>query len=482
MGRPTKAEAAAKKKAEALEKKNIADNKSIELSKKQSELNSKLEERSKKKLADKEKLNAQQNEAVEKHEEISNESISEVSNDAANNNSNDISNESVIESQSNTSVELSNQSNEAVSNIDADDKIEEVVDLEENNIPDAIQEYDIPDAIAKELEKALDEPTTSEDYQKPDDVFDPLKEKVIKRGYTDGKLGGDKQTSDDNGGDDNNGGSSDIPNIEPEISEPIIKDIRPDISNEGDDKGSSGASKIDKPKTPPVNPSLDDLSPTQKRKAAEKTADALITTYANLVPIPFIKISSFNMGKLENRHMNDEIDMNMAIMDDGTKIVDYCQGVNEQAEATFVITKQMQDEIREPLIDVLLENNFALTPTQRLIVAVGGQVVQMGIVAIEFMSKNSAAMDTFKKFHEENKALKVEVAQATAESNFSERVSVRREEKEVKRESAKESAKETVKEPDLRDNKKGDNIDIPDDEEESSNSGITVEEFLNEEK
>lgn len=468
MGRPTKKEQAAKKKAEAAAK--AKENSAAELAKKQEELNRKAEERNKKKIADAE---AEKSKSAE----------SSIENKG---NSNEIPEQTHVEENQSQNIETVNQ--EVNSSADANSNEVEVNNpvVEENNdIPDITDEMDIPEEIQIELDNA----SNPKDYSIPDDEFDPLKEKVIKRSYTDGSLGSNKEqpVSIDNMQQNTSGDSSDNsqtegggqttqntapPVIEEVISEPEIKTTPQEINMEGDTKDSTtSATKTEKPKVEPVNPKLEDLSPSQKRKAAEKTADALLTTYKNLVPIPFIKMSSFNMRKLEQRHMNDEIDMHMAIMDDGTKIKDYCEGVNAQAEATFVITKEMQDEIREPLIDVLLENNFALTPTQRLIMAVGGQVVQMGITAIQFMQQNSAAMETFKKFHEENKALKAEVKKATSESNFSEKVTVNNENN------------NTSNTDDVRNYSKNPSSDIPTSEEEASTEEkITVEEFLNDGK
>lgn len=396
MGRPTKKQQKLKQKAAEAAKK------AEEFRIQQEELARKAEERTRKKAEEIASKNQQLQETSK---------TSETTSDVVEN--------KPIENISSMSVENKNQiqsNNEVVDESKSDTVGNETI----GNIEETInEELDIPEEIKKEL---LDGENPSEFEINEDAGFDPLEEKVIKRSYTEGKINNpvtnaEPQTTDTGAGTGSGSGNETKdthvtgqtqdaqPKIEPEISEPEIKEIPPEITAAEEEKKKQEQEK-EKPKSEPVNPKLDDLSPTQKRKAAEKTADALITTYSNLVPIPFIKISSFNERKLEARHLNDEIDMNMQIMDDGTRVVDYCQKVNRDAESTFVVTKEMKEEIREPLIDVLLENNFALTPTQRLIMAVGGQILQMGITAIQYMQQNSNAMETFKKFHEDNKAYK----------------------------------------------------------------------------
>jgi hypothetical protein len=51
------------------------------------------------------------------------------------------------------------------------------------------------------------------------------------------------------------------------------------------------------------------------------------------------------------------------------------------------------------LIDVLLEQDLALTPTQRLMLAVGGHLITMGFSAFQLAQNNKQALETFEKFH-----------------------------------------------------------------------------------
>lgn len=260
---------------------------------------------------------------------------------------------------------------------------------------------------------------SDENSGEPAKKYDPLEEPVIKRNYTQGNL--DNQVNTNNGE-----VKSAEPVVEPIIPEPTIK-VPPPLSGDGSSSTAnavpnnatgqpntsdpnaaninSGTKQPEQPKQT-VNPELKDLTPRQKKEAAEKAADALIEAYAKVMPILPKKLSSFNMRKLENMEMKDEISLNMVVGSDDNGDVtarNYCENVNREVDDIFKITEEMKSEIREPLIEVLLENDIALTPTQRLLMAVGSQVVQMGISTIQLVNSNKIALKTFVQYHQDNK-------------------------------------------------------------------------------
>jgi hypothetical protein len=302
----------------------------------------------------------------------------------------------------------------------------------------------------------------------PDDDGSPLEEEVKHRDYA--TNGGDIPKNETLGGD--------APKIEPVIPEPII--VSPPISDvniggESDEPKSNhqAPKQPSEPKRPSINSNLEDLSPSQKRKAAEQSADALLLAYGNIAPIPFKKISSFNLGKLDNAHLKGEVDKDMVIAEDGTTVKSYCEGVNQQVEQTFEITQEMKDEIRPPLIEVLLENNFALTPTQRLLMAVGGQIVTMGLTSFQFMQQNKAAMNQFKAFHKENKESRANIIKETVTIKSE----VREPQYEYRTEKPRQEVYENIiPEPEIKTEK----TKKVEDYISTNNSGITVEEVPNE--
>ena len=163
-------------------------------------------------------------------------------------------------------------------------------------------------------------------------------------------------------------------------------------SNNGGDSGASTAEPISS------NPAAEDLDPVQKRKAAKQTAEVILASYQKFAPIPFVKIASFNMNKLNKLSMSGELDLNMVIMDDGTTVGSHAENVNTQVVELFKVTEDMKNELREPLIDVLMEQSLVLTPVQRLGIAVGGQLVQFTVQAIQLGYQNREALNTFKEW------------------------------------------------------------------------------------
>jgi hypothetical protein len=142
-------------------------------------------------------------------------------------------------------------------------------------------------------------------------------------------------------------------------------------------------------------------TPKEKRKNAAKMADTLIMVYKENVPLLFKAVAKFNEGKISRMELNGEIDRNMPIMRDGTTVGMYVSQVNAQIDKNFVITDEQAKEIREPLIDWLMEKDLKLTPSQRLAIAVGGQMVSFGLAAIQQWQQNRHAMNQFAEFHAE---------------------------------------------------------------------------------
>ena len=157
---------------------------------------------------------------------------------------------------------------------------------------------------------------------------------------------------------------------------------------------------------------LKDLSPAQKRKSAEKTAEALLNMYCQFVPMPFKKWSGINERKVQKLVFENKIDLTMQLENNIT-VKDYIDGTNEQVEEVFTVSEETREEIKDPLIDVLLEQDLALTPTQRLMLAVGGHLVTMGFSAYQLAQNNKQALETFEKFHNQLNKEKAPVYQQT---------------------------------------------------------------------
>ncbi|ASS48427.1 MAG: hypothetical protein A3D31_08310 [Candidatus Fluviicola riflensis] len=133
---------------------------------------------------------------------------------------------------------------------------------------------------------------------------------------------------------------------------------------------------------------LSDLPPHTKRRAAEQTADTLLKGYAQLAPIPFKWLSKFPESKIEKMAFNGEIDLSIEVSD-GVTFDEYIKQTNEQLDEIFEVDSDTLSDIREPLIEVLLEQNMELTPTQRLIAAVLSHLAQMLSVALKLRTDHN---------------------------------------------------------------------------------------------
>jgi hypothetical protein len=266
-----------------------------------------------------------------------------------------------------------------------------------------------------EEEDYEEEINTSESFNnvggKKDAVaFDPFSEPVIERAYTKGINSSNQEEENDvefdendfeqpKGGENvadkiNSGNSMSEEQGEEDIPEPEWATF--DETGEEEDYDEDEDEDEDSGKLGEGN--LEDLSPAQKRKSAEKTADAILQMYCKFAPTPFKSWARFKDTTIQKMVIDGRLDLNMQL-ENGVTVKDYIDGTNEQVDEIFEVSEETRQEIKDPLVDVLLEQEIALTPTQRLMIAVGSHVVQMGFSAYQLSQNNKMALESFEKFH-----------------------------------------------------------------------------------
>jgi len=290
---------------------------------------------------------------------------------------------------------------------------EEAIPVQQNQNNQQYQddlEEDVDDSFSEPIEKNT---MSQEKIENPID-FTPFDEPVIEREYTKGFVVEEEDVPSDFQQFDDNGNAVDFtdeelqrPPVEQEIPEPDwasgmgggggISDA--EYSEETQD----GEEPLDEDGGKLGGDNLQDLSPQQKRKSAEKTADAILSMYCNFAPLPFKKWASFNDTKIQKMVFEDKLDMNMQLENNVT-VRDYIKSTNEQVDEIFEVSDETREEIKDPLVDVLLEQDLALTPTQRLLFAVGGHVLQMGFSAYQLAQNNKISLEAFEKYHKEFRA------------------------------------------------------------------------------
>jgi hypothetical protein len=287
--------------------------------------------------------------------------------------------------------------------------------------------------------------SSSDDAGKKNAVdFNPFEEPVIERSYTRGFQPKESNSDDELDSDDDESDSEDYDDDEdsddvkfssedvkmPKDGESIVDDDEdldipePEWASTGGFSGSSDDDEDDEDYDDDEDDedseklggdNLQDLTPAQKRKSAEKTAEALLNMYCQFVPMPFKRWSSINEGKVQKLVFENKIDLSMQL-ENNVSVKDYIDGTNEQVEEIFKVSDETREEIKDPLVDVLLEQDLALTPTQRLMLAVGGHLVTMGFSAFQLAQNNKQALETFEKFHIQMNKQKAPVYQETIQN------------------------------------------------------------------
>src|SRR3989338_875637 len=136
------------------------------------------------------------------------------------------------------------------------------------------------------------------------------------------------------------------------------------------------------------NSTLADLPDHTKRRAAEQTANTLLKGYAQLIPQPFKWFTKIREQKIEKMAFDGELDLSIEVSD-GVTFEDYMRQTNEQIDEIFKVDEDTLADIREPLIEVLMEQNLELTPAQRLMAAIFSHLAQMMAVALKLRAQNN---------------------------------------------------------------------------------------------
>ena len=267
-----------------------------------------------------------------------------------------------------------------------------IKEIEEQQKKDKIAE-----ALKKETKPTTVEPIAVVSKENNNDDWTPLDDNVIDKPYTKDMISKSMGEAPE--------GYIETPIPEPQYDSPIMETETPSSSSTSSSQKSSEPKSFSSSQPSSqnkesysANPPLEDLSASQKRKAASKTADAILISYQKFFPVPFKYIASFNMNKMEKLDMKGEIRFNMAIQEDGTTVRSYMLDINRQVERAIVVTDAMVEELKEPLVDVLMEQDLSLTPKQRLMFAFGGQFVQLLIPTIQIAIQNKGAVQSFKEF------------------------------------------------------------------------------------
>ena len=273
----------------------------------------------------------------------------------------------------------------------------------------------IEEEALKEIEN-FDKKTVIDDI--PDEPFNPLNEPVKQRSYTGGinndfaknyaqervieepiyRGGGTPSLDID---EELINPNHDIPssnNQKGKIRPPQNQNNPNPSQSQNQTQSSDGSAR---PAPEPEDDNLKNLSTKEKREAMEKTADAILLAYRNYVPLPFIYFSSYDSKKLEQLHKKDEINLDTQVKRDGTTFREYAKEFNLNVETAFTVTDAEVEALKDPLVDVLMEKDIALTPTQRLLFTAGQLLVAKVMLTVKFLREKKSDMEEMKQIHKE---------------------------------------------------------------------------------
>lgn len=280
----------------------------------------------------------------------------------------------------------------------------------QKSMSDTPKVENIDEAVLKEIQN-IDEVDEAEIV---DEVYNPLEDAVQDRGYTKGIIQNE-------------------PVSERIIDEPVytsVNAVKPDVdekllnpnnvhyqaqqqqekqnisqpqpqpqptqSSDSQNQTNSGSSNSQAAET-----TEKPLTLKEKRDAAEKTAEIALLAYKNYIPLPFIYFGKINVKKLKDAEKNGEIDLQAPIDRRGTRFIDRIEKFNKEVEASFEVTEEEIEAIKDPLIDVLMEKEVSLTPTQRLVLVAGQFVVAKVINVVRLVSEQRSMIAEMKEMHKE---------------------------------------------------------------------------------
>jgi hypothetical protein len=324
--------------------------------------------------------------------------------------------------------------------------IDENADLKEfitkkNNMSSSVSSspIDIDDLVLKEIEN-IDKDSAEVNIANEDD-YNPLEEAVQDRGYTKGMIQNNNVTERIIDEPMYNSNTSVRPNVDDKLLNPHSENTNSNNSgnsrsNNSSNNSSNNYSSNENQPPPPQSENSSNsfneekggsekkLTLKEQRDGAEKTADIVLLAWKNYLPLPFIYFGKVNVKKLKEAEKKGEIDLQAPVDRRGTLIIERIEKFNKDVENSFEVTDEEVNAIREPLIDVLMEKEVSLTPTQRLIFVAGQFVVAKVINVVKLISEQREMISEMKEMYKENREM---IEKAAAADRSARREKIKRE-------------------------------------------------------
>lgn len=308
--------------------------------------------------------------------------------------------------------------------------IDENADLKEfitkkNNMSSSVSSspIDIDDLVLKEIEN-IDKDSAEVNIANDND-YNPLEEAVEDRGYTKGMIQNNNVSERIIDEPMYSSNTSVRPNVDDKLLNPHSENTNSNNSgnsrssrnsnnnNSSNNNTNYSSNNYNENQPPPQSENSSNsfneekggnekkLTLKEQRDGAEKTADIALLAWKNYLPLPFIYFGTINVKKLKDAEKKGEIDLQAPVDRRGTLFIERVEKFNKEVENSFEVTDEEVNAIREPLIDVLMEKEVSLTPTQRLIFVAGQFVVAKVINVVKLISEQREMISDMKEMHKE---------------------------------------------------------------------------------
>jgi hypothetical protein len=157
------------------------------------------------------------------------------------------------------------------------------------------------------------------------------------------------------------------------------------------------------PILPPIE-GFNELSPNDKKLAAEKTTDLLLGVYDRLHWFGR-KFVSVDMEDLLDEHRRGDINMHYEAFeneddpDGGITIKEYFEDFNKQVEDEFVVSEEFKKDVRPPLERIIMKRGWGASDEMYLAFKFGEDIAIKTGILIGFKKLTNKYMNEFREDH-----------------------------------------------------------------------------------
>ena len=202
-----------------------------------------------------------------------------------------------------------------------------------------------------------------------------------------------------------------------DFAEPLSFDEAFELPQEGEDAEpveNNGQQKQKEPKQrepkqkqqkeDPWNPSFDDMSGGNQKKSTKKFAKYIVEAVCALAEKGFVWYANKDISdaKLAEYELSNEMDLSILVtLENGQEatVKRFFQNQCVAAEQLSKFEEEEKKDMSEALAAVLLEKGVAPTPTQELLIVVGGVLVKKGAMLLSLKAQTNSLLDQLRSMN-----------------------------------------------------------------------------------